>query len=156
MFLQCENLYHTALNRCDCCTILKQRHMWCWTGTMRFLNVLFACGRAWRGASWKVQPRSEARLLSGGAYVGRGVAGREEQLVPSPATATSLIPDTHIFLLSDSSFYAVAGFVCECVSERMTTLCVCPTGRWGSFPFALDKHFLSVNIGEPGIPQFPD
>lgn len=33
---------------------------------------------------------------------------------------------------------------------------VCHTGRRGSFPFALDKHFLSVNIGEPGTPQFPD
>lgn len=41
-----------------------------------------------------------------------------------------------------------------CVSGHSPS--VCHAGRQGSFPFALDKHFLSVNTGEPGTPQLPD
>lgn len=93
-----------------------------------------------------------------------GVEGSEEQLVPSPVTPTSPIPDTPpqsrqiplFTLLQVRVCVSEYLHLCVCVRASGYSPSVCHAGRRGSFPFALDKHFLSVNTGEPGTPQFPD
>ena len=90
-----------------------------------------------------------------------GVEGSEEQLVASPVTPTSPIPDTpprrvrFLFLRCCKCVcFRISTRVCVCVGGHSPS--VCHAGLQGSFPFALDKHFLSVNTGEPGTPQLPD
>lgn len=85
-----------------------------------------------------------------------GVEGSEEQLVPNPVTPTSPTADNppraqRPELPSDPSFCIVASFC------RSLCICVCFQVRaTASFlPICLDKHFLSVNTGEPGTPPFP-
>lgn len=105
------------------------------------------------------------------------VEGSKEQAVPSPVTPTSPIPDTtphHInwsarqiplfffsFFFFKTLFASVRACVhsCMCVyaRPRVYPLSQClPCGAARFLPFCLDKHFLSVNTGEPGTPQFPD
>lgn len=152
MFLQCENLYLT-LNRCDCSRNWNQRAVWCWTGTMRFWNAVCARGRVWQRGVSKVQPWSPDWLQSGGVYVGSR-CGRKWRTVGAQPRHSHFPHTRHPQL----ALYKVPLFtllqVCVCVNDYC--LSVCHAGRWGSFPFALDKHFLSVNTGEPGTPQFPD
>lgn len=89
--------------------------MGCWTGTLRFLNVLFTCGLAWQRAVPKVQPRSANWLLSGGVYVGRR-CGRKWKTVSAQPSHSHFPYTRHPTLLSQIPLFTLLqDFVCVCV-----------------------------------------
>lgn len=76
--------------------------------------------------------------------------------LPLPQTPNTPSQSQRLELPSDSSFHTVASalYVCVFVFVRIQQCLPCGEARF--LPFCLDKHFLSVNTGEPGTPWFPD